>query len=197
MCLSAIVSSLFLSFSQKMQLKNLFNASVIGGAVLAAAHPGQHEERVSPEVQALKRDVRHGLKKCSTRLEQSGLQARAKARRKSVVEMCCRQLMARDTSAVLSKSHNMTGSASPSSAEEISKSSDEKVCLLGPSLEGETGPYWIPGERIRSKLRESEPGVPVIVEQQYIDVNTCQPIPNLYTEIWVCNATGVYSGLVA
>lgn len=180
-----------------MQLKNVFNAAVICGAVLTAAHPGHHEERASPGVQALKRDVHHGLQKCSTRLDQSGLQARAEARRKSVVEMHRRQLMARDTSTILNKSHNMTGSASPSSAEEIFKSSDEKVCLLGPSPEGETGPYWIPGERIRSKLREGEPGVPVIVEQQYIDVNTCEPIPDLYTEIWGCNATGVYSGLVA
>ena len=71
-----------------------------------------------------------------------------------------------------------------------------RVCLVGPSPEGETGPYWIPGERIRSQLREGEPGVPVIVEQQYIDVETCEPVVDLYTEIWGCNATGVYSGLV-
>ena len=80
-----------------MQLKPIFSVAVFGGAFLAAAHPGHHEERPSPEVQAFKRDVHHGLQKCSTRLEQNGLQARAESRRKSVVDMHRRQLMARDT----------------------------------------------------------------------------------------------------
>jgi protocatechuate 3,4-dioxygenase beta subunit len=75
--------------------------------------------------------------------------------------------------------------------------SPEKVCLLGPSPEGETGPYWLPGERVRSHIREGQPGVPVVIEQQYIDVESCKPVPDLYAEIWGCNATGVYSGLVA
>ena len=186
-----------LSLLEKMQLKTVFSAAVFGGAIFAAAHPGHHEGRPSPEVQAFKGDVHQGLQKCSTLFEQNGLQARAEARRKSVVDMHRRQLMARDTNAVLSKSHNMTGSVSPSmSVDKIFKNSDERVCLIGPSPEGETGPYWIPGERIRSQLREGQPGVPVIVEQQYIDVETCEPVVDLYTEIWGCNATGVYSGLV-
>lgn len=108
-----------------------------------------------------------------------------------------RQLMARDTNEVLNKSHNMTSNASPMSADKIFKSSDDKVCLLGPSPEGEIGPYWIPGEKVRSQLREGQPGVPVFLEQQYIDIETCEPIVDLYTELWGCNATGVYSGLVA
>lgn len=30
-----------------------------------------------------------------------------------------------------------------------------------------------------------------------IDVETCEPVPNIYLEIWHCNATGVYSGVVS
>ena len=117
-----------LSLLEKMQLKPIFSVAVFGGAFLAAAHPGHHEERPSPEVQAFKRDVHHGLQKCSTRFEQDGLQARAESRRKSVVDMHRRQLMARDTNAVLNKSHNMTGNVSPSmSADKIFKSSDESL----------------------------------------------------------------------
>jgi protocatechuate 3,4-dioxygenase beta subunit len=32
---------------------------------------------------------------------------------------------------------------------------------------------------------------------QVINVDTCDPVPDVYLEIWHCNATGVYSGIVA
>lgn len=176
-----------------MQLKNLLNLTVVGGAVLAAAHPGHHEEPTS-EIQSFKRDVNHGLRKCATKFERSGLHTRAEARRKAMVELHRRQLTVRDTDAVLNKSHHVTGNISPSTSDEI-LFGKSNVCLIAP--EGETGPYWIPGEHVRSNIRESESGVPVVVEQQYVDVETCEPIHDLYAEIWGCNATGVYSGLVA
>jgi hypothetical protein len=30
-----------------------------------------------------------------------------------------------------------------------------------------------------------------------IDINTCEPVPQAYLELWHCNSTGVYSGIVA
>lgn len=30
---------------------------------------------------------------------------------------------------------------------------------------------------------------------QFIDVNTCEPIPDLWWDVWNCNSTGVYSGV--
>ena len=38
-------------------------------------------------------------------------------------------------------------------------------------------------------------GVPLHLEVQYYDIETCQPIPNVYVDIWNANATGVYSGV--
>lgn len=40
-------------------------------------------------------------------------------------------------------------------------------------------------------------GVPLHLDMQVIDVNTCEPVPSVYIEIWHCNSTGVYSGVVA
>ena len=40
-------------------------------------------------------------------------------------------------------------------------------------------------------------GVDLYTMMQFVDVNTCKPVANLYAEIWHCNATGVYSGVVA
>ena len=33
------------------------------------------------------------------------------------------------------------------------------------------------------------------LEAQYIDINTCQPVPGVFVDIWNANATGVYSGI--
>lgn len=52
------------------------------------------------------------------------------------------------------------------------------------------------GEFIRSDITDDQPGVPLILDYQVIDVNTCDPIPNIHLELWHCNATGVYSGVV-
>ncbi len=44
---------------------------------------------------------------------------------------------------------------------------------------------------------ETQPGVSLLLDYQVIDVATCDPVPNVYVEIWHCNATGVYGGVIA
>lgn len=39
--------------------------------------------------------------------------------------------------------------------------------------------------------------MPLTLDIQIIDVNTCEPVPKVYLEAWHCNSTGVYSGVVA
>lgn len=53
------------------------------------------------------------------------------------------------------------------------------------------------GEYIRSDLRETQTGVPLIIDGQFLDTTTCEPIQNLYWDIWNCNSTGVYGGINA
>ncbi|RDW68836.1 intradiol ring-cleavage dioxygenase [Aspergillus mulundensis] len=181
-----------------MHIKSTLQLSLLGGATFALAHPGHIEKRDPASVQQYKRDLGHGLAKCADHLKATGLQARSESRRKATIELHRRQLNTRDTAAVLNTSHHAVETLSPwMPADEIFQDTSKKACLLGPTAEGETGPYWIPGERVRSHTREGQVGVPVILEQQYIDVDTCKPVPRLYAELWGCNATGVYSGLVA
>lgn len=68
-------------------------------------------------------------------------------------------------------------------------------CILAPEITD--GPYYIVGEYMRSNVKESQwsDGVDLFLEVQYIDVNTCEPIPTVAVDIWNCNATGVYSGI--
>lgn len=52
----------------------------------------------------------------------------------------------------------------------------------------------VDGEYVREDLRESQEGIPVYLDLQLVDVNTCDPVSDVYIDIWSCNATGVYAG---
>ena len=55
----------------------------------------------------------------------------------------------------------------------------------------------VKGEYIRSDIAETQPGVEVILDLQFIDISTCLPIADLTADIWHCNSTGVYAGVVS
>lgn len=44
---------------------------------------------------------------------------------------------------------------------------------------------------------DGQKGVSITLDYQVIDVDSCEAIPDAYVEIWHCNSTGVYSGVVA
>lgn len=173
----------------------------LAGLVSAAlAHPGEHHKRnVAAELdkRAFKDNARRGLAACAEKLQaRGGVMERAAARRAAAVSKHrkARGLEVRDTDTVLNTSHLSSEKYTPNTPENIIFSGN-KTCILNP--EGETGPYWVKGELIRSNVRENQPGVPIVIEGQFLDVETCKPIPELYWDVWNCNATGVYSGLVA
>lgn len=77
---------------------------------------------------------------------------------------------------------------------------EETVIFYDPAayrLQGEmtSGPYYVNGELIQSNITGSQEGIPLFLDIQLIDTNTCQPIEGIYIDIWHCNATGVYSGV--
>lgn len=68
-------------------------------------------------------------------------------------------------------------------------------CILTPEVTA--GPYYVTGEMIRQNVKELQhsDGVDMFLQTQYIDVNTCLPVPDVWVDIWSANATGVYSGI--
>ncbi|KAI0513006.1 Intradiol ring-cleavage dioxygenase [Xylaria bambusicola] len=93
-------------------------------------------------------------------------------------------------------SHNKTGSIDlnkESSNSDIFGSNTS--CILTP--DNANGPYFVNQEHIRSDVTENVPGVPMHLELQFIDVNTCKPATQLLIDTWSCNATGQYSGVSA
>ncbi|PPQ93096.1 hypothetical protein CVT25_003128 [Psilocybe cyanescens] len=55
----------------------------------------------------------------------------------------------------------------------------------------------VKGELIRTNTRERQKGIALYIDYQIIDVNTCQPVPNVFLDSWHPNSTGVYAGVVA
>ncbi|KAI0474188.1 Intradiol ring-cleavage dioxygenase [Xylaria cf. heliscus] len=182
-------------------------ALILSLTALAAAHPGHEEEekRQAIAARSIMAANKRALDNCASSLAKRGIHSAAAERRQAEVE---RQRMARglslnnakrssverrDTADILAKDHkgNLTGQIAIE--DELYVFGDAQCAVLNP--EGEVGPFYVPGEYIRSDLREGEQGVEIVIDAQFIDVNTCEPIVGGWFDVWNCNTTGVYSGI--
>ncbi|KAF6752839.1 Intradiol ring-cleavage dioxygenase [Ephemerocybe angulata] len=68
----------------------------------------------------------------------------------------------------------------------------QATCVLHP--ETVEGPYYIRNELVRSDLREDQAGATLFLDIGVIDIDTCEPIPNAFVELWNANSTGSYGG---
>lgn len=51
------------------------------------------------------------------------------------------------------------------------------------------GPYYVVGELIRQNITEGQAGAALHLNMGFLDVETCQPVPNVYVEFWHANST--------
>ncbi|CAJ2503982.1 Uu.00g113760.m01.CDS01 [Anthostomella pinea] len=174
---------------------------------LALAHPGENKEAIKREMGL--RNVAHAhasraLSKCQDSASSLEMKKRSAARRAEKVK----SLRAKRglTSEPLSHqkrdltelgyyagiSHNSTAGYTLDTPETTIFGSNN-TCALVP--ETTIGPYYVTGEYIRSDITEGQAGVPLHLEMQFVDMNTCAPVPQLLADVWHCNATGVYSGI--
>lgn len=168
-------------------------------ATMTAAHPGhsvaeEAQERRDFLATAKARDLSH----CSAKIKARGLEARNIARREQQLEAARAKRglkTKRDLESVLATDHNSTGLGYTPNTDVATLFSSNASCILTP--ETTQGPYYVGGEYIRSNIIEEQEGIETILDYQVIDVDTCEPVPNVYLEIWHCNATGVYSGVIA
>ncbi|KAJ3132298.1 hypothetical protein HK100_005457 [Physocladia obscura] len=101
----------------------------------------------------------------------------------------------RDSASVLAKSHKSSKTGVTQSSNATAVFGTSVACILQPEVT--YGPYYVSGEYIRHDMRESQLGVDLYVDVQVIDTSSCTTIPGIYIELWHCNSTGVYSGVVA
>ncbi|KAG4277133.1 hypothetical protein FPRO04_07431 [Fusarium proliferatum] len=174
-----------------------FSASItLGLAALAVAHPGEdhHDEleaRRSFEASAERLSLRH----CAEKLKARGVTERNIKRRSALIEEHRRKrgIKKRDLEDVLNTDHNKTDLGYTPNTPAETLFAGQNSCVLTPEVT--LGPYYVSGESVRRDLKEDQEGVDLILDYQIIDVTTCEPVPELYLEIWHCNATGVYGGV--
>ncbi|RGP60421.1 hypothetical protein FLONG3_10887 [Fusarium longipes] len=178
-------------------IKNVL-ASFAIAASIASAHPGhdiRHE--ILERREFLASSKRSNLAHCADKLKARGIEARNVARRAAKVDKARqkRSLKKRDADEVLNKSHNKTELGYTANTDPATLFAGYNSCLL--TADVTQGPYYVAGEYVRENIAEDQEGVSLLLDYQVVDVETCDPVPELYLEIWHCNSTGVYSGVVA
>ena len=204
-----------------------FDLAILGAAILAqqsVAHPGQTQAEALREIQQRTEYLnthKRTLADCADKLKARGNDAIIQARRSAKLGSLRRKrsisagtfspprvslriispfpakplLTARSFDEVLNTDHHSNLTVTPETADPAILFTGNASCTLTP--ETTEGPYWVSGELIRENIVEEQEGVPLTLDIQVIDVNTCEPVPQAYTEIWHCNSTGVYSGVMA
>ncbi|KAI1121381.1 aromatic compound dioxygenase [Nemania abortiva] len=170
--------------------------ALLSGSVLA--HPGHDlTQEIAERREFLGSVKRADLSHCADKLKARGVSKRNVARRTATIEKARakRGLKKRDLATVLATSHNSTDLGYTPNTDAATLFSGNSSCILTPEVT--QGPYYVGGELIRRNIIEDQGGVDTIIDYQIIDVDTCDPVPNVYLEMWHCNSTGVYSGIVA
>ncbi|KAK7542678.1 extracellular dioxygenase [Phyllosticta citribraziliensis] len=182
----------------------MVNIKTLGAAALSllaatevVAHPGHDIKAEAMERRAaLSSFERRSLSHCQDKLKARGVHDKNIARRHNMAQQLRkRHLVERDLATYANTSHasNLTG---------ITPETDPSVlfagnnsCILGP--ETTQGPYYVSQELFRSNITEDQLGVPLYLDVQVVDTETCEPLEGVAMDFWHCNATGVYSGVTA
>ncbi|KAK0195650.1 aromatic compound dioxygenase [Armillaria mellea] len=143
------------------------------------------------------------LSGCQDSLRRRGHYERSAARRRALADELRRQrgLATRKTRAPYKRSlDSVLGTSHLSNQTGLEAESDpfdgNGSCTLVP--EATQGPYWVDGEYVRKDIHEDQAGLYTYVDLELIDYTTCETVAaDIFVDIWHCNATGVYSGVVA
>ncbi|KAH8685352.1 Intradiol ring-cleavage dioxygenase [Ilyonectria robusta] len=181
-----------------MRFANNAIASLALLSGVAIAHPGHNVAEEAAERRDFLQSVkRASLAHCADKLKARGVEARNVARRSAQLEKARqkRGLKKRDLDSVLATSHNQTDQGYTVNTDAATLFSGINSCVLTPEVT--QGPYYVAGEYVRENIVEDQGGLDIVLDYQVIDVDTCEPIPDVYLEMWHCNSTGVYSGIVS
>lgn len=195
---------------------------LIAAAVLVnnvIAHPGHDIRAEIAERAAFMQTSKHDLRHCAAKMKARGMDKRSISRRAALAKTARKKrsiatgklttfhenmpsdnmldtpfLKARDVNSVLNTTHLSSESYNNATDEAIIFAGNNS-CVLSPEVT--QGPYYVSGEYVRQNIIEYQEGVELILDTQVIDMATCDPVADAMIEIWHCNSTGVYSGIVA
>ncbi|KAH8898850.1 aromatic compound dioxygenase [Thozetella sp. PMI_491] len=168
-----------------MYLPLALAAIIAAGSI--SAHPGQDIKLELQERLAFLAEHTNSLDHCDSVHKAMGIKSRAIQRRRDLTHSVwkSRGLQARQGGSAVTKSHKSDKSYTPQTDPHLLFDSNKSVS------------QDVMGEAVRSKVVDDQKGVPLYLDFQVIDVNTCQPLKGVLVEMWNCNSTGVYSGALA
>lgn len=178
-----------------------FTQTVLSGLTLlssVSAHPGHDiSQEIAERREFLSSIKRSDLSHCAEKLKARGVNKRNVERREAALQKARakRGLKKRDLDTILAVDHNSTTLGYTLNTDAATLFSGNSSCVLTPEVT--QGPYYVGGEYVRRDIRDDQEGVDTVIDYQVIDVDTCEPVTDVYLEMWHCNSTGVYSGIVA
>ena len=179
-----------------------FSLTVLLIASNVFGHPGHDVSKEAGERAEFFKGNPKTLRACSDKLRARGHESANIARRRALAYnlrleqgLAAKPLLHRRDFASYNFSHLADGSAISMDVDEMVLFADNSSCTLQSDVTD--GPYYVNGELIRQNIVDGQDGIPLILDIQITDTSSCEPIPALYIDIWHCNSTGVYSGVVA
>ncbi|GME34282.1 Intradiol ring-cleavage dioxygenase [Neofusicoccum parvum] len=184
----------------------MVNNKVFGAAALSIltfaatevmAHPGHnHKAEALERRSAVATMSRRSLAHCQDKLAARGLDVKNVQRRQAMAQQLRKGALAkRDFDTVLNTTHHSTLTGITPNIDPNTLFVGNNSCVLAP--ETTEGPYYVVGELFRSNVTDDMAGVPLYMDIQLINTNTCEPLEGVALDFWHCNATGVYSGVSA
>ncbi|GKT65011.1 hypothetical protein ColTof4_07402 [Colletotrichum tofieldiae] len=135
------------------------------------------------------------LAHCNHKLKQRGILDQAIVRRVGKYGYFS-SLTHRGVDTIFNTNHEITdGSVNWHSSDAEIFATRDDGCVL--SIETTEGPFYVEGVMNRWDLWDNQSGIPMYLDIQIIDTETCEPVPNIWVEVWHTNSTGVYSGVVS
>ncbi|KAI1811519.1 Intradiol ring-cleavage dioxygenase [Poronia punctata] len=193
-----------------VNIRNLTASSLAFLGAVVVAHPGDTQEEVRRELEAHKAArpfARRAINTCASAPNTAALKARSVARRAAAAQalrekrgIANKPLKSKRDDAGFEKwaavNHDSSdlGYDLDTPLEELFDSNS--TCALVPEVT--IGPYWVGGELMRTDVTDGQDGVQVHLDLQFIDITSCEPIPeDTIIDLWASNATGIYSGVTA
>lgn len=167
-----------------------------------SAHPGHDiAEEAAERAEFFKLKPRT-IRDCASHLDRRGVTLRGIQRRQNLASalraergLTSQPILGRRDFSDYDFSHKSSNSSITLDTNENSLFADNSSCTL--QSEVTQGPYYVDGELIRQNVTEGQEGIPLYLDIQIIDTSSCEPVSNVYMDLWHCNSTGVYSGVVA
>jgi hypothetical protein len=185
-----------------VSFSSLFTSALLVSSATVLAHPGHNvAEEAAERAEFFKRNPRT-LRSCEKKLKARGHDQANVLRRQALAKdirakrgLSAKSVIHRRDFAAYNFTHFVDDPSLTIGVDETMLFADNSSC----TLQGEVtqGPYYVNGELIRQNIVDGQEGIPMTLDVQLIDTSTCEPVSTVYMDLWHCNSTGVYSGVVA